>query len=175
MVFAEVEARAIANELAAQAKVGDFEPGFEAGGAKTARSADQEQEDLEVDVDADTQLEISLDPKEVISDVFTEDITAAPDESSLSLEKVQEAPPLPVEDAAPVEKLGVDDLVFELELVEAVPAESPAVEQPTPKPNPKSKSLSRTQSYCKNRHPFRNLLQGFWRYSRHPPQLRRFR
>jgi len=34
MVFAEVEARAIANELAAQAKVGDFEPGFEAGGGE---------------------------------------------------------------------------------------------------------------------------------------------
>jgi hypothetical protein len=135
MVFAEVEATAIADELAARARVGDFEPDFEAGGPKAARPADQEPEDLEVDADADTQFEISLDPEEEISDVFTEDITAVPDESSLSLEKVQEAPPLPVEDAAPEEeKLEVDDLVLELELVETVPAESPAVEQPTPEP-----------------------------------------
>jgi hypothetical protein len=135
MVFAEVEATAIADELAARARVGDFEPDFEAGGPKAARPVDQEPEDLEVDADADSQFEISLDPEEEISDVFTEDITAVPDESSLSLEKVQEAPPLPVEDAAPEEeKLEVDDLVLELELVETVPAESPAVEQPTPEP-----------------------------------------
>ena len=135
MVVAEVEATAIADELAARARVGDFEPDFEAGAPKTARPADQEPEDLEVDADADTQFEISLDPEEEISDVFTEDITAVPDESSLSLEKVQETPPLPIEDAAPEEdKFEVDDLVLELELVETVPAESPAVEQPTPEP-----------------------------------------
>jgi len=129
-----------------------------------------------VDADADTQFEVSLDPEEGISDVFTEDITAVPDDSSLPLEKVQEAPPLPLEDAAPEEeKLEVDDLVFELELVEAVPAESPAVEQPTPEPNLKSKSLSRMQSYCKNLHPFRNTSQRFRGYSCHPLQLRRFR
>jgi len=133
MVFADVEATAIADELAARARVGDFEPDFEAGEPKTAPPADQEQEDLEAD--ADTQFEISLDPEEEIPDVFTEDITAVPDESSLSLEKVQEAPPLPVEDAAPEEeKLEVDDLVLELELVGTVPAEFPVVEQPTPEP-----------------------------------------
>ena len=48
-----------------------------------------------MDTDADTQFEISLDPEGEISDVFTEDITAVPDESSLSMEKVQDAPPLP--------------------------------------------------------------------------------
>lgn len=133
MIFAEGEATAIADELAARARLGDFELDFEAGGPKTARPSTQEQEDLEVD--ADTQFEISLDPEEEISDVFTEDITAVPDESSLSLEKVQDVPPLPVEEAVPEEeKLEVDDLVLELELVETVPAESPAVEQPTPEP-----------------------------------------
>jgi hypothetical protein len=100
MVFAEAEAPA---ELTARAMVSDFDPVFDAGGSKTARPANPEQENLEVDSDADTQFEISLDPEEEISDVFTEDITAVPDESSLSLEKVQEAPPLPVEDAAPEE------------------------------------------------------------------------
>lgn len=133
MVFAEVEATAIADELAARARVGDFEPDFEAGAPKPPRPSAQEQEDLEMD--ADTHFEISLDPEEEISDVFTEDITAVPDESSLSLEKVQEAPPLPVEEPAPEEeKLEVDDLVLELELVETVPTESPVVEQPTPEP-----------------------------------------
>ena len=133
MVFAEVEAVAIADELAARARVGDFEPDFEAGGPKTARPAAQEQEDLELD--ADTQFEISLDPEEEIPDVFTEDITAVPDEASLSLEKVQEGPPLPVEEAAPEEeKPEVDDLILELEQVETAPAESSPVEQPTPEP-----------------------------------------
>jgi len=134
MVFADVEATAIADDLAARARAGDFEPDFEAGAPGTARPSAQEQE-LEVDVH--TEFEISLDPEEEISDVFTEDITAVPDESSLSLEKVQEAPspPLLAEEAAPEEeKLEVDDLDLELEPVEIVPAESPAVEQPTPVP-----------------------------------------
>ncbi|KIM38075.1 hypothetical protein M413DRAFT_13037 [Hebeloma cylindrosporum] len=133
MVFAEVEAAAIADELAARARVGDFEPDFEAGGPKTARPSAQEQEDLEADAGA--HFEISLDPEEEISDVFTEDITAVPTESSLP-EKVQEAPsPPPVEEAAPEgEKLDVDDLDLESEPVETLPAESPVVEQPTTEP-----------------------------------------
>ena len=126
MVFAEVETTAIADELAARARVGDFEPNVEAGikDRSACRTGTR--------TSASTQFEISLDPEEEISDVFTEDITAGPGESSLSLEKAQETPPLSVEE----EKLEVDDLVLELELelVEALPAESPAVEQPTREP-----------------------------------------
>ena len=160
MVFAEVETTAIADELAARARVGDFEPNVEAGikDRSACRTGTR--------TSASTQFEISLDPEEEISDVFTEDITAVPDESSLSLEKVQEAPPLSVEGAAPEEKLEVDDLVLELELVEALPAESPRSNSPlasrrllSRQRNPKSKNLSRTQSYCKNPEPIAEVSE----------------
>jgi hypothetical protein len=127
MVFAEGEANAIADELAARARTGELEPDFEAEGPKTMQTSSEEQEDSEAD--AETHFEISLDAEEEIPDVFSEEITAVPEQSSLSLEKFEKA-------AVEEEKLEVEELELELDPVEFVPAQSPSVEQPTPEPTP---------------------------------------
>ena len=73
MVFADIEASGVAEELAAKARAGEFDMGYETETPNTAKPEGQlvpnpvpeEPEDMELEPEA--QFEILLDPEEVIS------------------------------------------------------------------------------------------------------------
>ncbi|KAF9561181.1 Mob1/phocein [Agrocybe pediades] len=71
MVFADAEATALADELAAKARQGELEPDYEAETPQTARPGeksqdDEEEEEEQQDLDSEAQFEISLSPDEEI-------------------------------------------------------------------------------------------------------------
>ncbi|PPQ87941.1 hypothetical protein CVT25_001126 [Psilocybe cyanescens] len=96
MVFADSDASAIAEELAAKAKAGQLEADYEEEGPKNVRpdseselgQEEEEEEEEEADLDGDTQFEISLSPEEEINGTFA-DIGDLP----IHLEKTQAPSP----------------------------------------------------------------------------------
>ena len=95
MVFADAEASAVADELAARAKAGELEPDYEEDGPRTAKATEAEplkDDEEDMDLDTDTQFEISLDPEEDILGPFEVETTSVP---VLGEDKVLESEPIP--------------------------------------------------------------------------------